>query len=358
MLGGQKKRRSRTRRPAGRARARGGASASLPRPARGRTCTSPITISPRAGIPCKRPSARGDRENRVKSGSAVSAACGWDYAQPIPTPPPPPLLTDRFFAAAAFANEVHGGQRRLGTQIPYIAHLMIVAGLVLEDGGDETQAIAALLHDAVEDGGGRPMLDRIRAEFGDEVAAIVEACSDSLDPDDTRSWRERKAGYLAHLPTSPTRPRCASRSPTRSTTRAPSSATTALRATPSGTASPTRPSTTSSGTTAPSFEFFSTRHPGPLVEDLRRALAELEDLASHNSAATRRRPRPETLRRVVIRHAGRAAAHRDRVTARTTGRLWAGRVPLTRSQRMRAAERGQGRLEDGGRAVAEPGETG
>ena len=71
---------------------------------------------------------------------------------------------------------------------------------MLEDGGDENQAIAALLHDAVEDGGGRPMLDRIRAEFGPEVAAIVEACSDSLDADDTRSWSERKTIYLAHLP--------------------------------------------------------------------------------------------------------------------------------------------------------------
>jgi hypothetical protein len=77
---------------------------------------------------------------------------------------------------------------------------MIVAGLVLEDGGDETQAIAALLHDAAEDGGDRPMLDRIRAEFGDAVADIVEACSDTLDSEDPRSWRERKARYLAHLP--------------------------------------------------------------------------------------------------------------------------------------------------------------
>ena len=95
---------------------------------------------------------------------------------------------------------MHGGPRRLGTQIPYVAHLMIVAGLVLEDGGDETQAIAALLHDAVEDGGGAAMLDRIHAEFGAEVATIIRGCSDTLDPDDKRSWRERKAGYVAHLP--------------------------------------------------------------------------------------------------------------------------------------------------------------
>jgi (p)ppGpp synthase/HD superfamily hydrolase len=112
---------------------------------------------------------------------------------------PAPQLTDRFFAAAAFANDLHGGDRRPGTQIPFAAHLMIVAGLVLEDGGDETQAIAALLHDAVEDGGGRPLLERIRGRFGDEVAEIVEACSDSLDPDDPRGWRGRKAAHLEHL---------------------------------------------------------------------------------------------------------------------------------------------------------------
>jgi (p)ppGpp synthase/HD superfamily hydrolase len=112
----------------------------------------------------------------------------------------PPQLSERFLAALSLANEVHGERRRLGTEIPYLAHLLVVAGLVLEDGGDETQAIAALLHDAVEDGGGKPLLARIRSEFGAEVAAIVEACSDSLDPDDPRGWRERKAAYLAHLP--------------------------------------------------------------------------------------------------------------------------------------------------------------
>jgi (p)ppGpp synthase/HD superfamily hydrolase len=69
---------------------------------------------------------------------------------------------------------------------------------VLDDGRDEDQAVAALLHDAVEDGGGRPMLDRIRVEFGDEVAKIVETRSDSLDPQDARSWRDRKASYLAY----------------------------------------------------------------------------------------------------------------------------------------------------------------
>src|SRR5262245_9333133 len=113
--------------------------------------------------------------------------------------PPSPRLGDRFLAAIALANEVHGGQRRLGTEIPYLAHLLVVTGLVLEDGGDETQAVAALLHDAVEDGGGRPMLERIRGEFGDEVAMIVEACSDTTEPDDRRSWRERKSDHLEYF---------------------------------------------------------------------------------------------------------------------------------------------------------------
>jgi (p)ppGpp synthase/HD superfamily hydrolase len=110
-----------------------------------------------------------------------------------------PPLTSRFLAAVALASELHPG-RRLGTRIPYMAHLLVVTGLVLEDGGSEDEAIAALLHDSVEDGGGRPLLQRIRSQFGDRVAAIVAACSDTLDPVDPRAWRERKATYMAHLP--------------------------------------------------------------------------------------------------------------------------------------------------------------
>ncbi len=76
----------------------------------------------------------------------------------------------------------------------------MVTGLVIEDGGDEDQAIAALLHDAVEDGGGLALLDRIRSDYGARVADIVEACSDSIEPDPSDSWIERKRRYLAHLP--------------------------------------------------------------------------------------------------------------------------------------------------------------
>jgi len=112
---------------------------------------------------------------------------------------PPPELRERFLAAVALATEVHRGQRRSGTQVPALAHLLVVTGLVIEDGGDEDQAIAALLHDAVEDGGGRPLLERIAAQFGERVAAIVEACTDPPGDADA-PWIVRKRRYLAHLP--------------------------------------------------------------------------------------------------------------------------------------------------------------
>ncbi len=112
----------------------------------------------------------------------------------------PPALTERFLAAVALAQEVHGHVRRSGTEIPYLAHLLVVTGLVIEDGGDEDQAIAAMLHDAVEDGGGRAMLERIARSFGPRVAAIVEACSDTVDVGEPEAWIERKRRYLAHLP--------------------------------------------------------------------------------------------------------------------------------------------------------------
>lgn len=111
-----------------------------------------------------------------------------------------PALSERFLAAVSLAMEVHGDTRRLGTEIPYLAHLLVVTGLVLEDGGDEDEAIAAMLHDAVEDGGGRPLLERIARSFGPRVAAIVEGCSDSLEPEPSTPWIDRKRRYLAHLP--------------------------------------------------------------------------------------------------------------------------------------------------------------
>lgn len=112
----------------------------------------------------------------------------------------PPALTERFLAAVALATRIHGHERRTGTEIPYLAHLLVVTGLVIEDGGDEDEAIGAMLHDAVEDGGGRPLLERIARSFGPRVAAIVEGCSDSVDLDPSETWSERKRRYLEHLP--------------------------------------------------------------------------------------------------------------------------------------------------------------
>src|ERR1700758_361397 len=90
------------------------------------------------------------------------------------------VLTDRFDRALLYATHVHGGQVRKETSTPYIAHLLAVAATVLEYGGDEDLAIAALLHDSVEDQGGKPRLDDVRNRFGEGVARIVEVCSDSL----------------------------------------------------------------------------------------------------------------------------------------------------------------------------------
>jgi (p)ppGpp synthase/HD superfamily hydrolase len=109
--------------------------------------------------------------------------------------------TDRFASALLYAHQVHQGQRRKGTGIPYIAHILGVTAIAIEYGADEDEAIGALLHDAAEDGGGEATLAEIRARFGDAVGDIVLGCSDSLveDPEDKLPWRERKENYLAHL---------------------------------------------------------------------------------------------------------------------------------------------------------------
>jgi (p)ppGpp synthase/HD superfamily hydrolase len=109
--------------------------------------------------------------------------------------------TARFVSALTYAHEIHQGQRRKGTGIPYIAHVLGVAAIAMEYGADEDEAIGALLHDAAEDGGGEATLAEIRARFGDAVGDIVLGCSDSLveDPEDKLPWRDRKENYLAHL---------------------------------------------------------------------------------------------------------------------------------------------------------------
>ena len=107
-------------------------------------------------------------------------------------------LGPRFLRAFVFAAEKHSGQRRKASNIPYIAHLMGVASLVFEAGGDEDLAIAALLHDVVEDCGGAPMLKEIRRRFGSRVARVVDGCTDA-DTDPKPPWRERKETYIRHL---------------------------------------------------------------------------------------------------------------------------------------------------------------
>jgi (p)ppGpp synthase/HD superfamily hydrolase len=107
-------------------------------------------------------------------------------------------LTARFQNALVYAARVHARQFRKGTTRPYIGHLLGVTSIVLTHGGDEDEAIAALLHDAVEDQGGKPRLGEIRRKFGARVARIVEGCTDS-DVEPKPPWLERKKEYLRHL---------------------------------------------------------------------------------------------------------------------------------------------------------------
>ncbi len=122
------------------------------------------------------------------------------------------MFSSRFEEALHFAARLHREQVRKGGRIPYISHLLAVAALVMEDGGGEEEAIAALLHDAIEDQGkhypgGRQALRReIEERFGAEVRAIVDACTDddfyNGSPgrkEDPATWRPRKQAYLEHL---------------------------------------------------------------------------------------------------------------------------------------------------------------
>jgi len=119
-------------------------------------------------------------------------------------------LSPRFEAALVMATQLHAGQmrkgteeqKRNGTEIPYVSHLLGVSSLVLEHGGTENLAIAALLHDAVEDQGGIETLDRIRDHFGSEVAEIVDHCTDAYT-EPKPDWRPRKEKYVSQIPNMP-----------------------------------------------------------------------------------------------------------------------------------------------------------
>lgn len=122
-------------------------------------------------------------------------------------------LTKRFTEAVDYARVAHAAQTRKGSDIPYLSHLLGVASLVLDHGGDEDQVIAGLLHDVIEDCGAEHEA-AIRSQFGDAVAEIVVACTDGTaeskadhaDPESKRiDWTRRKLTYLAHLADAPDR---------------------------------------------------------------------------------------------------------------------------------------------------------
>ena len=112
------------------------------------------------------------------------------------------MLTSRFEEALLFATHLHADQKRKGTAIPYIAHLLAVTSLVIENGGNEDEAIAALLHDSIEDQGGATTREEIRRRFGDTVVAIVDGCTDA-EVMPKPPWRARKEAYIAHLRDAP-----------------------------------------------------------------------------------------------------------------------------------------------------------
>jgi len=108
------------------------------------------------------------------------------------------VLSERFEEALLFAIRLHAKQIRKGTTIPYIAHLLSVAGIAIEYGADEDEAIAALLHDAIEDQGGAAIRDEIRQRFGEKVVEIVNGCTDA-DVRPKPPWQARKEAYITHL---------------------------------------------------------------------------------------------------------------------------------------------------------------
>ncbi len=108
------------------------------------------------------------------------------------------LLSSRFGDALVYAAELHAGQVRKGTEVAYISHPLAVCALVMEDGGDEDEAIAALLHDGPEDAGGEQTLAEIERRFGARVAGVVRECSDTFE-NPKPPWKQRKERYIAHL---------------------------------------------------------------------------------------------------------------------------------------------------------------
>jgi (p)ppGpp synthase/HD superfamily hydrolase len=109
-----------------------------------------------------------------------------------------PKLSNRFEQALVYAAQVHANQVRKGGDVPYVSHLLSVAALVLEDGGDEDEGIAGLLHDAIEDSGNAEIREAILVQFGERVATIVDACTESCTIPKP-PWRDRKLRYIEQM---------------------------------------------------------------------------------------------------------------------------------------------------------------
>lgn len=110
-------------------------------------------------------------------------------------------LTDRFVQALEYSFYLHKDQTRKVTNVPYMSHLLSVSALVIENNGTEDEAIAALLHDAVEDQGGLKILEEIKSKFGQNIGCIVEECSDSFTAKDEEKldWKQRKIAYISKV---------------------------------------------------------------------------------------------------------------------------------------------------------------
>ncbi|TAF07552.1 MAG: bifunctional (p)ppGpp synthetase/guanosine-3',5'-bis(diphosphate) 3'-pyrophosphohydrolase [Nostocales cyanobacterium] len=113
------------------------------------------------------------------------------------------MLSEKFTQALTYAHQLHATQKRKASGIPYISHLLGVASIALEYGANEDEAIAALLHDAIEDQGGAATRAEIRHRFGDNVTAIVDGCTDA-DTTPKPPWKQRKEAYITHISTAST----------------------------------------------------------------------------------------------------------------------------------------------------------
>ena len=187
------------------------------------------------------------------------------------------ILTERFEEALAFAARLHKTQLRKGTGVPYVSHLLAVASIALEHGADEDEAIAALLHDAVEDQGGGAARREIRRRFGERVARIVDGCTDA-ETTPKPPWRERKERYVAHVAGAPPSVRLVSAADKLHNAR---STLADLRA--SGDAVWGRFKGGKEGTLwyyRSLVEAFRAHGATPLVEELARTVAEIESLAA------------------------------------------------------------------------------